>query len=157
MEDPELLAPAAATPSERWLSPRLPPIPWHSRLSDSEYVERLRREEQRSWKRRCVIGGFVGLVGVAYIVLIVQLFRLLANVVQLGGPAPGAVAGLKLGFCLGFIATGIFAGGLMHLIQLLVHLFPDRQRRLLVKYHDAFHVARRHLDETPTAPSGEPA
>lgn len=46
--------------------------------------------------------------------------------------------------------TGVIAGGMFHLFHLLVPLFPDRQRRLPVKYHDAFHVARRQIEEPAT-------
>lgn len=152
-----MVAPQSAAPSldrtrfRRWI----PPLHWHSRLNDAEFVDRLRREEQRSARVRWALAAMYFVFVVLIFAVMIGLLQVVLNIAQRANGQPGVAAGLALGFGLGFIVMGAFFGMLMHLFHGLQVLMPDRQRRLLIKYHDAFHVARRQVESSDGSPAGD--
>jgi len=120
------------------------------RLSDEEYVEKLRRNILRSRRWGIIFSGFYI---VAFFALL-MLFQQLLNSFSRERSVPFFSPGLKMGIALGFSMGAM----LFSLIKLLVdsvmmasgHFF-SRMPILLIKYYDLAHSGKM---EEQTGPSG---
>jgi hypothetical protein len=120
-----------------------------NRVSDAEYIERLRRSLAKFQRfRRWLILGYavltVGFIGA--LVIIVALLRAIFQQNNL----PDALVGLAIGFVFGFM-LGSVALKLGH--GLATTILDRRAERLLVKYHDTVQAALRSDEATRDAAS----
>ena len=110
--------------------------PLRSKLTDDEFVERIRRQIPTNRKLLSVMSALYGVMLVAVLVYVpryVQSFR------QLAPDASAYEWGFKLGLFLGATAGGVAIVLIWHLVHSLIMLFGPsvfRVHRLLVKYHD---------------------
>lgn len=124
-----------------------------NRVSDAEYIERLRRSLAEFQRLRRWLILLYAVLTVGFIGALVIIVALLRAIFQQNN-RPDALVGFALGFVFGAM-IGSVALKLGH--GLATTILDRRAERLLVKYHDAIQAALHSEEGTRDASTDAPA